>query len=318
MNIYPLVSLIVPIYNVELYIERCLLSALNQTYQNIEIILIDDCGQDNSMDVSRRIIETHPRGNKVSILQQKENRGPSAARNRGIKSAKGEYIYFLDSDDEITIDCIDTLITSCKDDDIVLGSLYSEGKANRPNIGKRYTKQNGLIDAFFKEEIDLYACNKLLLKDFIISNNLYFPEMLHEDFIWTYNMIVRAKSINLIPDFTYKYTLREDSRTRGLAIPNIYALGKSLNYIEEDISQRGVTQYAIIFLIKNWWDIKYQACQKMSYTDFRKLDSSNKKYPIKGIKLGYKVRYYILRSSIKAQYNFFKLYLNIKKMLKIS
>ncbi len=318
MDACPLVSLIIPVYNVEFYIENCLLSALNQTYQNIEVILIDDCGPDNSIAIAQQTISNHPNGHKAKILKQEKNGGPSAARNRGIKSAAGEYIYFLDSDDEITIDCISTLISSCENDEVVIGSLFSEGTEKRPNIRKRYIGQDDLSDAFFKEEINLYACNKLLLKDFVISNNLYFPEMLHEDFIWTYETVIHANSISLIPDFTYIYTLRDDSRTRAVSSKNIYALEKSINYIKEDIFKRKTNINIMVFLLKNWWDIKYQGSQVLSYSDFRKLKLNNENFSTKGIKNSYKIKYYILKSPLIIQYPFFQLYLGIKRVLKIS
>lgn len=317
MNECPLVSIIIPVYNVELYIKNCLLSALNQTYLNIEIILIDDCGQDNSIAIAKIVAKNHPNGHKIQILEQECNQGPSAARNRGIDLAKGDYLYFLDSDDEITIDCINTLITSCDNDDIVLGGLFSEGKKKRLNVKKRYIGQKDLLNAFFKEEINLYACNKLLLKKFIILNNLYFPKMLHEDFIWTYETVLHANSINIIPNFTYRYTLRDDSRTRALPSKNIYALVKSIDYIEKDITQKGINEYVVIFIINVWWGIKYQASQTLAYADFKNLKLNNK-FPTKRIGSNCRIKYYILKSSPKFQYNSLRFYQGLKKILRIS
>lgn len=308
MNGYPLVSLIIPVYNVELYIERCLLSALNQTYQNIELILVDDCGQDNSMTISQQIVKNHPNGYKVRIIKQEYNKGPSVARNTGMDSAKGEYIYFLDSDDEITIDCIDILISSCENDEIVLGSFYSEGKENHPSIKKRYIGQDSLLDAFFKEEINLYACNKLLLKNFIISNKLYFPEMLHEDFIWTYKTITYANSVNVIPNFTYKYTLRDDSRTGAVSSKNIYGLIKSINYIEKDIVKKNININAITFITSTKWNIKSQASKILSYIDFKKLPFNDINYSIKGTGRNCKIKYNIMKSPSRFQYILFRLF----------
>lgn len=312
MNEPPLVSLIIPIYNVELYIEKCLLSVLNQTYQNIEIILVDDCGQDNSLAIAKQTAKNHPNGYKVTILEQEYNQGPSVARNRGTEYASGKYIYFLDSDDEITIDCIEILISSCDSDEIVIGSFSSEGKENQPNEKKRYLGKD-ILDAFFQEKINLYACNKLLLKNFIISNNLYFPKMLHEDFIWTYRIIAHASSINLIPDITYKYTLRNDSRTGAMSSKNIYALIESIDYIEKDISKKGINNHAIIYIINTWWSIKSQASKVLAYTDFKELQFKNEKLSVKKISRNSRIKYYILKSSAKIQYILLRLYYELKK-----
>ena len=98
------VTLSMPIYNVALYVERALLSALNQTFESIEFLIVDDKGSDNSMDIVRRIISEHPRGKDVRIIEHEKNIGLGATRNTAIDNANGEYLFFMDSDDEITPD----------------------------------------------------------------------------------------------------------------------------------------------------------------------------------------------------------------------
>ena len=99
-----LISIIIPIYNAEKYIERCINSLKNQTYKNIEIICINDGSTDNSLNILKRIAITD---NRITIIEQ-ENKGVSVARNKGIESAKGKYIMFLDADDwfELTLSLI--------------------------------------------------------------------------------------------------------------------------------------------------------------------------------------------------------------------
>ena len=92
-----LVSVIVPIYNVEAYLERCVISILNQTYENIEVILINDGSTDRSLDLAKRL----EKKDKRIVLVSQDNQGLSAARNSGIKIARGEYITFVDSDEWI-------------------------------------------------------------------------------------------------------------------------------------------------------------------------------------------------------------------------
>ena len=103
------VSIIIPVYNVSKYIERCLKSALDQTWKDLEIILVDDCTPDDSMDIARSVLETSSRSNMVTILKHEKNRGLSAARNTGIRQAKGDYLYFLDSDDYLPVNSIELL-----------------------------------------------------------------------------------------------------------------------------------------------------------------------------------------------------------------
>ena len=119
------VTLSMPIYNVAPYVERALLSALNQTFESIEFLLVDDRGTDNSMDIVRRIIKDHPRGKDVRIIEHPHNIGLGATRNTAIDNAQGEYLFFMDSDDEITPDCIQVLYDKMMEEkvDFVVGSL---------------------------------------------------------------------------------------------------------------------------------------------------------------------------------------------------
>jgi len=119
------ISIIIPVYNVELYIERCILSVLNQTYQDIEIILIDDCGRDNSMTIAQQIIDNHPKKYETHILRHEKNQGLSESRNSGIRAANGNYLFFLDSDDELPNDSLQFLVSNCHNDDMVMGSYIS-------------------------------------------------------------------------------------------------------------------------------------------------------------------------------------------------
>ena len=102
-----LVSVIIPVYQVSDYVERCLLSVMNQTYQNIECIIVDDCSTDDSVAKCDRLISTYKGPIKFQILHHERNRGLSAARNTGTDAATGEYIFYLDSDDEITDETFD-------------------------------------------------------------------------------------------------------------------------------------------------------------------------------------------------------------------
>lgn len=120
-----LVSVIIPVYQVSAYIERCLLSVMNQTFQNIECIIVDDCSPDDSIDKCERLISSYNGPISFKILHHERNRGLSAARNTGTDAASGEYIFYLDSDDEITSDCIEILVAIVKNHpvvDVVIGN----------------------------------------------------------------------------------------------------------------------------------------------------------------------------------------------------
>lgn len=111
----PIVSIIIPIYNVEKYLKQCLESCINQTEKNIEIICVNDCSQDNSLDIINYYASIDSR---IKIINQAENKGLGAARNIGVKNAKGEYIWFIDSDDYIDINSCKIIYDIAKKNDL--------------------------------------------------------------------------------------------------------------------------------------------------------------------------------------------------------
>lgn len=115
----PKISVIIPVYNVEKYIRQCLESVINQTYKNLEIIIVNDGTKDNSM----KIVEEYLSDERIKIIN-KENGGLSSARNRGMEEATGEYIYFLDSDDWIELNTIEILVENSKGVDIVGANFF--------------------------------------------------------------------------------------------------------------------------------------------------------------------------------------------------
>lgn len=98
-----------PVYNASAFIERALLSALNQSFKDVEFLIIDDKGTDNSMAIVQSVITSHPRGNDVRIIDHVYNRGIGATRNTALDQARGKYIFFMDNDDELTPDCLEIL-----------------------------------------------------------------------------------------------------------------------------------------------------------------------------------------------------------------
>ena len=182
-----------PIYNVEQYIERALLSALNQTYQNLEILIVDDLGHDNSMNIVYQLKHTHPRGNCIRIITHKKNLGLGGTRNTAIESAQGKYLYFMDSDDAIVPDCIETLyniISQEKVDFVAAGiNQIDENEnslkiTNYPNI----TRKGKLCMAqyFYEEKNDIWVTtwNKLYNLSFLREFHIHFLEhVYHEDIV---------------------------------------------------------------------------------------------------------------------------------------
>lgn len=222
------ISLIIPVYNVSKYIERCLKSIIKQTYNHFECILVDDASPDDSIAICERMIAAYEGPIRFRILHHEHNRGLSAARNTGIDAATGDYILFIDSDDIISNDCVENLMAPMLKDnsiDIVHGQwmVFSD---NSPMVLPQIRNQKS-VDILPKETIRNFfynkdsrftttAWNKLINKDFLIRNNLRFCEgMLWEDVLWWFFVMKHLNHLYIIPDFTYFYNKRSDSINKG-------------------------------------------------------------------------------------------------------
>lgn len=276
MSEYPLVSLIVPVYNAELYIERCLLSALNQTYQNIEIILIDDCGNDNSIVIAQQIASNHPNGYKVRILKQEHNKGPSVARNTGIESVTGEYFYFLDSDDELILTALESLMKNRSDCEIIVAEVLTPDMKPYSVCKNTILKRDEIIESFFRNEINTMACDKLLSTKFIKNNGLCFKEgILHEDYLWTFQVISHATKIRTVNIPTYIYHIRPNTRNTNFTLKNIkdYLYGYNIiksytleNYMTVPLSNDYMVDFAFGLAC-----LSFKEC-KCTYRDYINLN----------------------------------------------
>ena len=213
------VSIVIPVYNVEQYIEDCLNSVVAQTYKGeIECIIVDDCTPDNSCAIIERFIKQYTGNIDFKLLHHAINRGLSAARNTGIDAATGDYVYFLDSDDEITPDSIELLAAPLKNkkDDFVIGDYETIGSdAQFPPLllvqGAVLTNED-IRDSYFKNLWYMMAWNKLCNLGFIRKKGLYFNEgIINEDEIWSFQMACTSQSMYVVPLKTYIYKVRVTS-----------------------------------------------------------------------------------------------------------
>lgn len=222
----PRVTVIVPIYNVEPYVERCLRSVMGQTYKGpLECILVDDCGMDRSMDVVEQMIADYHGSIRFKVLHHEHNRGVSAARNTGMAAATGDYLFFLDSDDEITADCIEKLVEplSEKQYDLVIGNTRTIGN---DRLGKKLLnlKLNdgevlvgrAILDGY-RKMWNMMPTNKLCRTVFIRQEKLLFKEdLIYEDELWCFQVACMAKTLRAVNRMTYIYYIRENSITTSV------------------------------------------------------------------------------------------------------
>lgn len=211
------VSIIIPIYNSEKYLKRCLDSVLEQNYSNIEIILINDGSTDKSIDIIKSYL-SHP---KIILLNQ-ENQGQSIARNNGIKIASGKYITFLDSDDWINKNYIGNLykaISNGNSDISVSNAVlaYDNGKAKRMNKFQFYklSSEEALNELLLDGVVKSYAWGKMYKTELFIKNQIEFPSgMYYEDLATLLKLFYSANNISFVNEYDYFYYQNNNSSSR--------------------------------------------------------------------------------------------------------
>ena len=203
----PKVSVIVPFYNVENYIEKCLETLVNQTLKDIEIILVNDGSKDRSIDIVNKFLKQYPE--KIVYLE-KENGGLSDARNFGIPHAKGEYIAFLDSDDYVEKDMYENMYELAKkeDSDMVECDFYWEYPDKlKKDEGTIYHGKKEMI-----EKVRVVAWNKLIKKEILEKSDVKFPKGLrYEDVEFTYKLVPYIEKVSFLKKPCVHYVQREGS-----------------------------------------------------------------------------------------------------------
>ena len=216
------VSIIIPTYNVASYIIECLESVASQTYRgSLECIVVDDCGTDDSIALADNFIQHYLGKIDFRILHREKNGGLSAARNSGLFEAKGEFVYFLDSDDYITPNCIESLVEVAKyfpKVEIVQGGIvntkgtiiYDSTRFKTPQL---LEDRKDIYSKLVFGELPVSSWNKLIRRDFLKENSIDFYEgVIHEDVDFLYKLAAHVTSFALCPVNTYIYrTQREGS-----------------------------------------------------------------------------------------------------------
>lgn len=214
----PIISVIVPVYHAEDYIEACLQSIVSQDYKGgIECILVDDCGNDASIEKARRFVDAYDGEVSFVFAKHDNNRGAGAARNTGIRNAKGDYYFFLDSDDTLPIDALSSLYAPLASApyDMVIGGHQTTGMEqvkSRFLVDKTVLSGSEILFHYLLNHLNVNACNRLIKASFIKDNRLFFYEgIIYEDDLWTFESSVVASSVYLVDKTTYFYTIREGS-----------------------------------------------------------------------------------------------------------
>ena len=218
-----LVSIIIPVYNVEKYLERCLSSILNQTFTEFEVLAINDGSTDRSLDILKQMAKNDSR---LKVIHQ-ENQGVSSARNKGLSLAKGDYIGFVDADDYIEptmyeklYDC--AITHQC---DVVVANVFDESLKSRKVSLKFETERvqvpNSCMDDFLKEHFFKFGhavWHKLFQRELIEQYHLRFhpyQEVSSEDMVFNLSVLACARSIYYLNEPLYHYVIHENSLTKS-------------------------------------------------------------------------------------------------------
>lgn len=214
------VSVVIPVYNVCEYVEACLRSVERQDYDNLEVVIVDDCGTDGSMSLVKKLLDEWGGRIDARIVSHSKNRGLSAARNTGIRYSTGDFLYFLDADDELLPDSISTLVKEQErtNAEIVVGDY----KVSDPR-GKHYPELNAskaclrgshqIIRKYMKgHHVYVMAWNKLIKRQFLFAHGLFFEEkIMHEDDLWSFRCACCCKRMAIVGEITYFYRIRSGS-----------------------------------------------------------------------------------------------------------
>lgn len=219
------VSIIIPVYNAQSYIIRCLNSVSQQTFRNIECILVDDCGTDNSANEIENYIHQYTGNLCFMFIHHRYNRGQSAARNTGIEAATGDYLYFLDSDDYISPECIEILVQLAlkyPQAVFVQGNIVgNDGKPSQYAFDKtipEFSDNKEDLEHLILHRIVTSACNRLIKRTFIIDHNMLFQEgIIHEDMNWTYFLAKYTNAAAFTTKKTYVYFVHENSTMTSIS-----------------------------------------------------------------------------------------------------
>ena len=253
------VSVVIPVYNVMPYLERCVQSVVRQTYQNLEIILVDDGSTDGSGKLCDKIAGTDQR---IRVIHQK-NQGLSGARNTGIRQATGEYVVFLDSDDEwLLSDGLEKLLSEDKTDIIAFKRVDIWNKNQRvlcadydtAAIAKMPDTQAVFSYLVTTQQLQISACFLLVRRQMLLDHDIFFPfGMLSEDIYWSIHLWQHVQTVRFTNLNFYGYYHREASITTTGSIRTYQSYDQIFTYWKEQCNKGCINAAAIRIYLCDLW-----------------------------------------------------------------
>lgn len=237
----PLVSLIIPVYNVERYLRRCLDSVADQIFDSYEVILIDDGSTDASPLIIAEYAARYPH---FLPLYFEKNQGSGPARNAALRQVRGEFVAFVDSDDYVTPDFLERMVREARDQDadIVMCQyqvLRADGRIlfKHPGRNETLTRKKALCRLYRDMTVHHFLCNKLYRHSLFTMSDFSIPSMIFEDIACNHELFHHAKKIVFIKNILYNYCSRSNSNFTSINYrrldDNVKALEMILQYLSD-------------------------------------------------------------------------------------
>lgn len=294
----PLITIIVPVYNVEKYLDECLKSLCCQTFPDYEII----CVNDGSTDGSRRILTEWESRIPYMRVIDRENGGLSAARNTGLETAKGEYVVFVDSDDWVEPAMLSQLANEMNGTDIICYACRRTDNNSydilkpESNKGWDYYNQHAL-----ESRIVPFVCiwQRCYRREFLMANHLQFREgILHEDNEFTPRVCLKAKSVKVIPDVLYNYRVRPGSIMTTRSLKNkesLITIGNELS--ELFANETGIDRTVVYRALSQYYQVAFTCNTKEEDRRLKQLIDWNCYYRVSRTKLRHYRNYLTIKIS---------------------
>lgn len=273
--IYPKVSILVPVYKVELFIEKCARSLFEQTYRNIEYIFVDDCSPDNSICILEHILLEYPeREKQVKIIHNVRNLGIACVRNILIENATGEYIYFVDSDDWIEKNAVEILFAEAMNTnaDIVGGNyLYSYANKEYPMVNVYSDSKMECLKNIMSMDIKPVLWLFLVKRSLFIENKLRFESKIDigEDYIMCIKLFFYAEKVAYISHSFYHYFLVNGNSYRNNMLKYRSETRKAIEIVQRFCVEKGIYEVVKCSLDKRKYIFKTKFLLENMNVDFK-------------------------------------------------
>ena len=283
-----LVSIIVPVYNASKFIDKCINSILNQSYKHLELLLINDGSKDNSLEILKKYEKSNK---KIIKVFSHDNRGVAFTKNRGIDLAKGDYITFVDSDDYVDSDYIESLLNGIGNNDIIVSGYK---KFNDKKVLFDLKPRKNDIFYIYKYSATL---GKLYKASFIKDNKIYYPinYQIGEDMFFTMDALSKTNKIVSIPYSGYNYYENLNSLTNSVSnkkkFMNMFSLLEDIN---NNIKSSEYVDYRLLYLfyfkaiilnvlmlrkVLSYKELFFEYSKSMKWLEVNNLNTIGKKLP---------------------------------------